>query len=307
MKMKPPRYRLIFALAAAMVASPGIALVVYNYSATVNERFDSGFPGTPVPNASGSFLGAGLDFSGVGWLTGSSQFSLTMISPQHFVIAEHTKPANGASVSFLNQAGVVKTYTVDSTSVITHSAGVNTDLAIGRLTAPIAGADLVTSYPILLFNTYGEYANLPLLVYGQSGRIGQNTLDAIYLNADMLPFGSGNAVADSTLFSADYDAATNQSQGEGGDSGSPTFYVAGATLALLGVHSAIDTTPAEDLTYDSFVPTYTAQINALLTLDSYSLQAIPEPSTVTAWLGAAALVLTLRRRSCRWRRRGRAS
>lgn len=286
--------RVFLCVAALTAAAPLSALIIQGGAiAAVHERFDSGFPGAPVPNPSGSFLGAGLDLSGVGWLTASPQLSLTLISPQHFVITDHTRPANGASVSFLNQAGVLKTYTVDSTFTVLHAPGVNTDIAIGRLTAPISGSDLVASYPIL---SVPDYAGLPLFVYGQGGRVGTNTLEAIFADVDMLPFGGGNAVADSTLFTTDFDAVAGETQAQSGDSGSPTFYVAGATLALLGVHSAIDTAGDPDLTYDSFIPAYAAQINALLAIDGYSLQAIPEPATLALLGGLAALVITARRR-----------
>lgn len=277
-------FTLFFCLAAATTSQ---ALIIFGGSITnINERFVSGFPGAPVANSSGSFLGTGLDLSGVGWLTASTQFSLTLISPQHFVIAAHTAPSAGASVSFLNQNGVVMNYTVSSVTTITHTAGVNTDIAIGRLSAPIAGADLITSYPLLQLSTYGQYLGLSLLVYGQNGRIGTNTLDAFHLNADMLPFGSGNGVADSTLFSTDHDSVAGESQGESGDSGSPTFFVSGGALALLGVHSGINTDASPDLTFDSFLPSYYGQINTLLQVDGFTLQAIPEPAA-----GAAVLAL----------------
>ncbi len=290
----------LLALAAAIgLATSAQGLIVFGYNAAVNERFSSGFSSSPVANTDSSFLGAGLDFSGVGWLSANSQFSLALVSPQHFVITAHTAPTAGASVSFFNQAGVVKTYTVDSVTVITHTAGVNTDIAIGRLTAPIAGADQITSYPFFQLSTFNAYLGRSLLVYGQNGRIGTNTLDTIFLNADLLPFGGGNGVADSTLFSTDHDSATNETQGESGDSGSPTFITSGSTLALVGIHSAIDTAPTPDLTFDSFVPNYFSQINSLLSADGFSLQAIPEPSSWGALAGLAGLAMVLRRRAGR--------
>lgn len=294
-----------FFLAAFLAAAPLPALIIDGLPDPVfNERFTAGFPGAPVANASPGFLGAGLDFSGVGWLTGNAQFGLTLISAQHFVITTHTKPAPGSSVSFLNQAGVVKTYSVASTYVVTHATGVNTDITIGRLAAPIAAEDLITSYPILGLDSFTAYLDLPLLVYGRNGRVGQNTLDAFYL-ADMLPFATpnnpngGDGTADSVLFSTDLDPVAGQSQGELGDSGSPTFYVAGNTLALVGIHSAINTLPALDLTYDSFIPSYAEQIDGRLALDGYALQQIPEPATAAAMFGLAALAVSLRRRT-RW-------
>ncbi len=276
-------------LAAFLAAAPLHALFIEGLpNPTVNERFTSGFPSAPVANDSASFLGAGLDFSGVGWKTDSPQFSLTLISPRHFLIAAHSAPAAGSTVSFLNRDGVVKAFTVDSLYTITHATGVNTDITIGRLAAPIASTDQITAYPILSLNSYAQYLDLPLLVYGGSGRVGQNTLDKLML-ADMLPFGGGDGTEDSVLFRTDLDPVNGQTQGEVSDSGAPSLYIAGSTLALVGVHSAIDTLPDLDLTYDSFIPSYAAQINDRLALDGYTLHAIPEPATTAAILGLTAL------------------
>src|SRR4051812_38929498 len=101
-------------LLAFLVASPlASALDVFNYTGneTTFERFTSGFPGAPVINT-GFFLN-GFDLSGIGWTSGN--FGITMITPQHFVTAEHVRPANGSTVSFVNTGGALVTYTVDST------------------------------------------------------------------------------------------------------------------------------------------------------------------------------------------------
>jgi len=299
--MTDPTLKILASAAALLAAVPGSALVIQGGSiAGLNERFSAGFPTAPVANTSTGFLGAGFDFSGIGWLTASPQFSLTLISPQHFLITSHTAPSTGASVSFLNQAGVLKSYTVDSTYHVNHSAGVDTDIAIGRLAAPIAHTDFVSALPVLMLDSYADYLNRSLLVYGKNGRVGLNTVDNFYL-ADMLPFGGGNGVVDSVLFSTDLDPAAGQSQGEAGDSGSPSLYLSGSSLSIVGIHSAIDTMPLNDLTYDSFIPTYASQINGRLALDGYSLGMIPEPSTYALWAGAAILGLAHRLRSRRAR------
>lgn len=293
-RLAPSLFGLIVGLLAT---APLRALVIEGGATTANERFSAGFPGAPVANPDPGFLGADLDFSGIGWLTGSPQFALTLISPQHFVITAHTTPAVGSGVSFLNQTGAVKNYTVESTHAIAHSLGENTDIAIGRLSAPIASSDAITSYPLLRLDTYDHYLNLPLLVYGGNGRIGRNHLDAFYL-ADMLPFGRSNGVPDSVLFSTDQDSIAGESQGEVGDSGSPSLYLAGSTLALVGIHSAIDTMPPlNDRTFDSFLPSYGSQIQSLLALDGYALAVIPEPAAVAGLIGLAGLVVLRRRRS----------
>ena len=80
-------------VAGAAAAHPALALEVTGYSATVNDRFTSGFPTSPVPNTSGSFVGAAYDWSGIGWSTtiyaASSYKGLALLSPRHFLTAQH--------------------------------------------------------------------------------------------------------------------------------------------------------------------------------------------------------------------------
>ena len=53
----------------AMLATPAPGLTINGYSTADNDRFVSGYPNAPVANTSSSFLGAGYDWSGVGWLS----------------------------------------------------------------------------------------------------------------------------------------------------------------------------------------------------------------------------------------------
>lgn len=300
------RLATVFA-ALLLLAAPARALVIWGGALpAVNERFAGGFPGSPVANTDPSFLAAGLDLSGIGWLAASPQFALTLLSPRHFAIAAHTAPAAGATVTFLSAGGTLRSYTVDSVTTLTHNNGQATDLAIGRLTAAIPTGDQVTHYPLLVLPTFADYVGRSVLAFGQNGRVGTNTLDAFLINADMLPFGTPNGLADSVLFRTDLDPVAGQSQGESGDSGAPTFHVLGGQLGLLGVHSAIDVAADPDLTYDSFLPSYFTQVNGLLAADGYSLQAIPEPAAAAGLAALAALAaVALRRRPCSTRSSGR--
>lgn len=300
--MKPFRLFALGTLAALVLAPAAHALLVDGYAFTVNERFSSGADSSSaVANTSSSFLGASLDLSGIGW-EGTTPFAVTMISPQYFITAAHIAPGVGSSVSFLNENGVVKTYTVGSVTSVQQSAGVNTDLVVGKLSAPISASDAITYYPTLQLGSLDAYANLPLFVYGANGRVGQNNIDGLFPDFDMLPFGGGDGTADSTLLVTEFDAGNPyETQAQIGDSGNPSFVVVGNTLALVGVHSAVNGNPPPQLTLDSFVPAYAVQIANDLAAGGDSLTivtAVPEPAEVATWLAGAAgvVALVLRRR-----------
>lgn len=296
---------------ALLGVSSARALLIYNYSAAVNNRFDSGFPGTPVENGSSSFIGDGYDFSGVGWQTASSNFAVTMISPQNFITARHVAPANGSSVSFLNQDGVLKSYTVASTSTITYNSdGGPSDLIVGTLSAPISASDHIASYSILYFGTpltsldLEAYTQIQLLSYGKTGRVGTNTIDG-FVNGDLYPLNNPDHVVDSLYFYTDYDSFDGQSQAETGDSGSPSFATIGGNLTLVGVHSSVGTIDGNPnpATFDNFLawPTILQQIAGITgtsgqSTSLYVVNAIPEPAASAALLAFAVFSLALLRR-----------
>lgn len=278
-------------------------LTVVNFNATTNDRFSSGYPAAPVPNTSGTFIGSGMDFSGVGWDSGLTSRSVTMISDEYFVFASHYQP--GSTITFLsptllaanpsNPAAALVSYTVGTrTQMNSPITGLPSDFSVGKLTTALNPAHGITSYPILAFNTLGDYLGLNVLMYGHGGiagtnspRIGTNTIEAFYhydLNGDNL---------DET-FAAGYDfdsGSSGESHLEGGDSGSPTFAFFQGRLALLGTHSATATITGQPWSFDNFIPVYLDQF----VTRGIEFTAVPEPSRVLL-MSFGIVFLRLRRK-----------
>ncbi len=291
-------------LLGALIASAPCAraLIVFGYDAGVHERFTGGVI-SATPTANPGFFLSSFDLSGVGWQTDNTNFAVTLVSPQHFLAARHAAPAPGSTVSFRGADGVVRTYTVESTTAMAYSPGVDSDLVVGRLTQTVA-APIAFYASLYLGPDPSSYVGLELTVYGAQGRAGLNTL-ASFATADFLP---KDGVTDSLFAVTNYDAinggtvsAPAATQGEAGDSNGPSFVRLGSSLAIVGVHSAIN--EAGTQTYDTFVPNHLADINAVLAAGGYSLQVyttVPEPGTYALAAGicaGAAAVLARRRRS----------
>ncbi len=282
------KFAALFILTLTAMWSPAArALIVFGYNATVNDRFCGGYATAPVNNASGSFVGSGFDWSGVGWSTSSPSQSVALITPQNFVAASHFEPAIGTTLTFFGSDNVLHAYTVAGYSSISFNGGID-DLAIGTLTAAISASDQVAFYPVLALPQLSDYVNRSLLVYGHHPAgpvIGTNTLDA---------FGSislNGGTANDFVYQTTYSSVTGSTQGEGGDSGGPTFTVFNGALTVLGVHSAVGTDGSgTQYTFDSFIPSFIPQINTILSSHGgYSVTAIPEPATAATMLGVIAL------------------
>lgn len=263
-----------------------------------------------MANNSASFVLAGYDLSGVGWQTASNDFALTLISPRHALTAAHVAPGVGASVSFLGTDGIVRSHTVAQVTTLTFG-GVASDAALVRLTTTVETA-WIKAYAGLGLATASAYVGLPVAMYGANGRVGLNTVAGLQA-FDLMPFSpgpgvpSGNGVTDSVISYTTFENVPGEAQGQGGDSGSPTFVrMANGDLALLGVHSAIGITQSGvQVTIDS-VPLLASQsqINALLAADGYGpwayytggVAAIPEPAAGGAFAALAALGAAASRR-----------
>jgi hypothetical protein len=294
----------VTSLVLLLACATAQALTVVGYNATENNRFASGYSTAPVPNSSGSFIGAGMDWSGVGWDAGLSTRSIAMISDQYFVFASHY--ATGSTIQFLsptllaanpgNPAAAVVSYTVQSrTQLVSPISGMAGDFSIGKFTTPLNPAHGIAQYPILELDSLSAYIDLPVLMYGHndlttnSTIIGTNTISAFY----HYNLHGGDGINDT--FAAGYSfqpASPGDSQFEGGDSGSPTFAFYQGRLALVGTHSAITTISGTPWSFDNFIPVYLDQLQAL----NVAFTTVPEPSRMLLLMLGVLCVMRRRKR-----------
>lgn len=288
---------------AVFLAAPGAdALVIAGYNAAAHERFSSGFASSPTPNAGGSFIGAGLDWSGVGWGFTEPTRGFAMISDQYFAFAGHWPPwAAGNQVSFYSPLlSSVVTFTVDTGfgwSPAAFSAGQpQPDLRIGRLAAPIPSTMGIVNYPILDLPALGNYLGLQALLYGRgasgsaSPRIGANHIEG-FAYYDLW----GDSVNDNfgALFFHD-SSPTGEARVEPGDSGSPTFVLVDGRLALVGTHAALGDTGSQYFTVDNFIPVFLDQMQSA---GIPFLTITPEPGRAMLLMMAAGAWVLRRRRA----------
>lgn len=274
------------------------ALDIVNYSNTIHDRFLPGtYPSSPTNNP--NFWYSSLDWSGVGWNVNFPAKSVAMITPMHFVAAAHF-PVSG-QLSFMNPSGETMTYGVSGTinTLYDPVTGSNSDLYIGELTAPIPGASNIMNYAIFDLAATNDYIGTPMLVYGYAPQDGIGGNPAIGLKVGTNTFDGFYSYGGNTLFWYDQDAATGEALGQGHDSGSPSFTLVGSTLALLGTHYTVGTIGGRPATFDTFMPDYISQIQAIVQADGYNLGLIPEPRL--GWLIAASMAVA----ALRWRGRAR--
>jgi hypothetical protein len=303
-------------------ARAGRAGVIVDHNPTAfdarYDRFVSGYPTAPVPNTSANFIGQPYDLSGIGWRDAAPINSITLVSPRHFIGNFHVIYQVGEKLDFFDPvANVVRQYTVQNLRRMNTTIGAQTlpsDVLLGTLTAdptgatsvPIPASDHINFFPVASAGVVGS----PMLNYGQNpaygagnqDHLGRNNITAIDVVTQTMN-SPPNPPQDLTM-SAFYDY-TPSNPGEfyliGGDSGGPSFIPFGTNqIALLGGHigvSVVTTNPQPgDLSFDSYLPFYVAQINSFMAQDtdathpngySLTLASVPEPGTF-ALVGLAA-------------------
>lgn len=263
-------------VAGILSALTSQALVINGYNAAQFNRFTTdSFPDTPVENSgllSGIVTDVNLDFSGVGWSTSDLRRGITMITDQHFIAANHFRPSG--QVDFLNQNGVLKSYTIDGSGYQTliTSPGQTADLVIGKLTTSILGTDNITFYPVPDSTLVtDDYIDRGVIVYGRGATSGDRSPRVGYNHIDQLALVNDSGTDETLVAVTTQGSVTGETQGEVGDSGSPSFVVFDGQLTAVGTHFAIGTVGDDPATFDSFLPAYFSQINAIVTGDGESL------------------------------------
>lgn len=300
------RFQMAVMLLAMLSGGAAQAVLIAGYNAAAFDRFSSGFAGSPAPNSNGSFIGSGLDWSGVGWGTADPTRGVTMISDQYFVYSAHHTPwLGGNQLSFYSTAlSTVVTYTVDTGyawSPVAFSVGQpQPDLCIGRLASPIPSVMGIASYPILNLPALGDYIGLDTLNYGRGGfaptspRIGTNHIEAFGIY-DL----SGDNVDDNFgAFYFDDLGPAGEVRFESGDSGSPTFVNLGGQLALIGTHAAMGMIDTQYVSVDNFMPVFLGQMQGA---GIPFLVIAPEPGRATLVALAIGAGFMRRRRSLKAR------
>jgi hypothetical protein len=256
-----------YCLVAWICGCTGIsnALEIRDYSASRHDRF-VGYPSAPAFNDS-AYYGS-RKFTGVAWIPGegnSRQFAL--VSPKHVVFARHFLPALGTTIRFLGSDGITVDRTIASVHEVLNGDSLPTDLCLLTLSAPLAEADGVKHFPYLNLTSDAAYANSALTVFGWDVKAGRGSLFAI---EDF----SVEGINTTRVMRFQYPKFLgNQDDARvvGFDSGSPTFGSDGVNPAILGIHTAAGSSLFHFEGYDSFIPHYIGQLDALMAPEGYRM------------------------------------
>jgi hypothetical protein len=264
------------------------ALVIRSYSASRHGRF-LGFSANPQFNP--DFLFSGVNCTGVGWDVANTARQLTMVSPIHFVGANHYKPAIGATIRFLSADGTIKDYTVASTSIITNDDGETSDLFIGTLNTSMPSDAGITFHPYLNLSSEWKYRNLSTMFFGKVARATIGKIKTI----ENSPAVSGMNVT--RTLRMDYDASASGGDDaymESGDSGSPVFVETNGVAAIVGTNSIVGKYTNDDRSnWCNFVPHYADKLNTVMEAQGYHMTKTT-PGTTTITLSSQIITAKLR-------------
>lgn len=270
-------------------------LQIRTYDAAKHARLTN-FPTTPTTNA--TFLNAGgnpatlLDLTGVGWNTANTVQQFTLVSPRHFVGANHYKPVAGETIRFLTRDDTTRDFTVAATHTNPNDDGSPSDVFLGELTVEVPSSAGIKHLPYLNLATEAAYVGQSLVVLGHPARGGRGTI------AQVSDFGTDPVTSGADIktraFTFTYGplGSADDARAETGDSGSPSLVIKSGQAALVGTHTAVLSTFGTTTTYDTLVPHYAAGLNSVMERQGYHLKkATPDATTFTA---TGAPVITVR-------------
>ncbi|MES2309759.1 MAG: hypothetical protein V4507_12960 [Verrucomicrobiota bacterium] len=216
--------------------------ILTNSSGTDDQRFLS-WDGNDVPteNKSSSFVGAGYDWSGVGWIrdyqsqgglgshTGFMNFA--MLTPRDFGSARHYKPIAGDTVHLFNGTNVID----EKVSGIAYAGKYDqtaNDLYMGSLQTAVGYNSGTEIYRILDVSS-NNYLGMQVLVTGNDLNTATG-LSVATAHIIKYPFsGTDQEFPKGYLYYLASEGDTWVDQ-QGGDSGSPTFIAYNGQLTYAG-------------------------------------------------------------------------
>lgn len=330
----PRPFALAFLLLAALPVHGEVIKGAINLSQATRDatyaRFQTG--SSTAANTSPLFTAAGLDLSGVGYLStpdGQGGFnrttlSVSLISDGYVIGANHVGAFSvGSQVTFVNSAGILVPRTITSVTTLTTTFLNNqgqpqtlpSDLRVAKLSATVTANDNGVMR-VGVADPATNPAGLPVLVYGQNPvygtdnfYLGRNTVETVQLRSFSLPDQNGNPQNEATIV-ADFRAGSADGNGylTSGDSGGPLL---ARTVpdsdrpALVGVHYGVSnasvplnsypTDPAE-IAASSYVPAYIDQINQIMQPDGYQVLVVPVPEPAGLLVVATLATVVWRRR-----------
>lgn len=259
------------------------ALIIRGYDPNEQTPFARswGVPFQAVEN--GSFPHDASKFRDIMWpahdpsvAVGDQQWhrQLALVSPLHFVTANHYPIPLGWKMEYFDGAGKVQQRTMVALQPILNAAGKSTDLSIGTLSAPVESQ----GFPILNLPNPSDYVGKPLLVFGTVSLAGTGKLHG---------FGVPSEPKFSHTVCAYFEYLENGSGASdckfnSGDSGSPSFVMVAGRPALVGVHTDANTAGNKTTNYDTFVPAYLEQLDAVMAASGYNIRRFhAEPASLS--------------------------